>query len=88
MNDMHYFLILHYSLSKWFRKKNLVIKQHLIHLETVKLRVFAHECERFGSEISLAPLAAAAVDEPKMRGFPQIWILFLNLVICHALLIS
>lgn len=42
---MHSFLILHYSPSKWFRgeKRASVIKQHLIHLEAVKWRVFAHE---------------------------------------------
>lgn len=60
------------------QKKTLVIKQHLTHLETVKLRAFSHECERFGSEISLAPLAAAAADEPKMRGFPRFWIISLT----------
>lgn len=54
------------------KKSPLVIKQDLIHLETVKLRVFAHECERLGSEISLASLAAAAAGEPKTRGFPHI----------------
>lgn len=62
------------------QKKTLVIKQHLTHLETVKLRAFSHECERFGSEISLAPLAAAAADEPKMRGFPRFWIISLTLL--------